>query len=682
MQQQPTRQRTYHQQQQEDEQSISNSTTLSDKDLDSSVYLGDTGRNDNVLLFGGRNLALSSSNNNGRAIDLSSDTLSSSQSTTTPTEDWTEIPLFALPRTATIQSHTTEASNSSNTSSASNSNSTSNNSLNNNRDSLGQSLFPSHDGNGIFIRDLEESLIMDEGSIYASGLGLDFDSNRRRGTGSTTTSDSRTDRSSLSSSNNGHFRTSTRRSASRSARLGNTRRPLQPIQQYTSSTSPTRLVLSSNINSPTFTSTSLELEEEEEEDERDDGLFTTNSTNSNMGSSWALTEAHLSTLPQSRSSRTDSYNQQNELDEDEEAGHLTLGNKWKAGKEREVIQESRYDDLEDEDEQIKFTFGRGAGRASYPTPPPENTFIKRRHRESGRGKGSQKRSSTSGSHQGAPSISSIIIPTSIQQQSMTLEEIMIHRELIRRKNEKAIFMGRIVGSFMEVDGDTLDLLANSPNTPKATSFISTTPTQTRTGTPTPFRPATWTPESTRRRKGKEAHGIETLFNFAREELGDIEMRNREDREDYEEEEDSGNETETEGISTRARNGLLKSKGAVAEWYKEFRVPTSSTSIIFASTTSNDNNTPTRSHSLSSLPLYLLDSLSPIPLQYSDSNLLESNANGLRRTNSYASGSNTGGESRKYKSTDEINPEFELEGLEYAISYWRRILRKIRWSNST
>ncbi|KAL8290334.1 hypothetical protein RQP46_002592 [Phenoliferia psychrophenolica] len=258
-------------------------------------------------------------------------------------------------------------------------------------------------------------------------------------------------------------------------------------------------------------------------------------------------------------------------------------------------------------------------RHSYPSPPPLSLSrrMKRRHRQEGRSGTSQKRSSASGSVGVAPT--SLPPPPSA---SIVLPPPPVLIPTPERKD--TAFFGKLVRKLVDVDTETMDLFHAAESLPTPTPSRSTSPTPSATPTPSLKEPP---------------HGFQALASYARSELGfgfsdDVAMVV----------DDSGDETETEGNTT-------------TRW------------IHYSPTSASRTSEPSRSHSLTSLPSYFLSPLSAssasAPVAVSP--LKEQPPPLLRRTSSF---------SGKIMDDDSAWGG-EFEGFEAAISYWRRILRRMR-----
>ena len=450
--------------------------------------------------------------------------------------------------------------------------------------SLSHSLFPSHDGNGIFTTSLSDSLVISEvPSIYASAADLDG--------AYITPSDE--DASIPSSEDRASYRL--RHSIRRVSVAGTT----------TSSFS--------DLSHPSYSGSSI-------------------------GGSWALTSEALSTLPDVSSSsaahiaRPSSAAFTSDSSEDESQGDVR--GTPRRGERRRT---ARYDEQEDEDEDLlsrtpqAASAGIGAfarrrkeagekesrsSREAYPSPPPERlSKVKRRHRQSGRTGGSQKRSSTSGSV-GVE----VRIRGSARKPESRREDVEEQRaNELRTEVEKEVFLGNFFGKVMDVDTATLHLIANADPTP--------TPSRSSSPNHSPLSSYHSRP------RARVVHGFAALSRHANEELGHSHFHfgGELDTEMYDVDEESGVETETEA----------------APWSR-----------------THDGAELGRSHSLSSLPRALFDGV------MADVEKPKT----LRRTSSLLS-SGREGNGREGGMENAWGGEFE--GLEAAMSYWRRILRRMR-----
>jgi hypothetical protein len=459
--------------------------------------------------------------------------------------------------------------------------------------SMSASLFPSHDGGGIFGARLSDSLVMSEApSIYASTADLD-------GEGAYATEDD-----SIPSSDD-YVR------AREQGRVGGTRR--LSLAGTTSSSF-------SDVSYPSIGRSA-----------------------SDAGSSWALTEAALSTIPDASSAisatRPESAAFTSDSSEDEREGNARR-------------RPARYDELEDEDEELlsrtpsAVSAGLGAlyrkarrrksggeatnAREAYPSPPPESvrsgSATKRRHREAGRFGvgGSQKRSSASGSVGGSAS-------KNVEGQTLAAgSDTRTRSGPSREQLESQVFLGRLVGKVVRIDKGTLNLLS--------------TPTPTRASSPA----LSSSSHLNRHRKhASQPHGLDAFAHFVRSELdtssrfhlyADASMSN------LSEEEESGNETETEPHSS---------------WYTSYHPPTHLTPAH-------------RSHSLSSLPSYLHSSPTSSVTPKGAPAVVPPPT--LRRTSSFSSRQSAGSGAGGKESTAWGG---EFDGLEAAVSYWRRWLAVMR-----
>lgn len=417
---------------------------------------------------------------------------------------------------------------------------------------------------------------------------------------------------------------------------------------------------------------------------------------SSIGGSWALTEEALSTVPHATPlggvaavlhsgsgsadftedssddeslvgivvgrRRTPTRRIAGELEDDDEvllsatphaasAGMLSESGRGGRG----AMYSRRYEWKED-DESIR-------SREAYPSPPPEGAMaggsrirIKRRHRQSGRNAGSQKRSSASGSIAGAEAaiVASPLLlggKTTRRPQEVAAQQLE-EDKILRLKAEKDVLLGGVASRLMEIDTATLELVATvrAPPTPEAT------PTPSRATSPTPHL------VTPRQHSRKAAHGIHALAQHARDELGDSSMYSLSGGE----EEDSGEETETEVDHSH--------KPVQQQWHTATTPPTLAPRRAPASSSASSTSPPPRTLSASSLPLYLSDALAPLThtnLANSASTLKPPGMPFIRRTSSYSSSGAVlpGGEENPWGG--------EFEGFEAAMSYWRRLLRRMR-----
>lgn len=455
-------------------------------------------------------------------------------------------------------------------------------------------MFPSHDGNGIFV---EDSLVLSEApSIYATG-GLGLDGTR-----------------------------------------------------------------------------SITSEEDEEQDEEDDVRSVPASTMSSesesfwrgrrenvapssVGDSWALTEAALSTIPDADypinlgPARAASVGLTSSDSSEDESFYNGVTPRPATRVGRRHPQSLR----EDPDEALLNNTPHAAsaglfrsGRKGYPSPPPEGLRGvkggKRRHRRSGRTGDSQKKSSTSGSV-GGQSATRRSAPTAVELAPAATED----------EGKENLFLGQVMGKLLDIDTPTLDLIS---------SAALPTPTQSRASSPVRYARRTQTSNRSPKSALSSHRGFAALSRHARFEIdGDAGQYAHFIDVDDEERmlvDDSGDETETE----------LALKGSVASWYSEYIPPSSTSSSLSPSSTSEVPvailGTQHRSKSLTSLPLP--SSLTkPTPI--------------LRRTSSFSSSSSHGHSQTRARARSG-EPQMlpwggELDGLDAAVSYWRRILRTLR-----
>ena len=308
-----------------------------------------------------------------------------------------------------------------------------------------------------------------------------------------------------------------------------------------------------------------------------------------------------------------------------------------------------------------------SSRDSYPTPPPDSVLrkskpSKRRHRTSGRLGGSQKRSSASGSARSEPRMegSSSAID---EEMGKPGEAVMrSRREASERKQvENQVFLGGFLGKL--TDFDTLQLIADSSappvHTPRSSSHSRHSSRSLAAAYPT---------------RTNGPHGFE---KFSLEARAQLDFRPPGDSAMHDQDEDSGEETETELTAMGSANGL---------WFKEQQRQ------LRKSKSAVEQFSPakSRSISLSSLPFYLLDVLNPLSSYSSTPTLVEPTAEHtispplveqpLRRSNSHTSSSrysSSGSGGRVQKAERRQTEWADSDGLEAAIGYWRRILRSLR-----
>lgn len=526
----------------------------------------------------------------------------SSRSTATVTQrhaEWEVVSAFARPPSGTATSSSTASSSA--------------------RDhqhspaSLSHSLFPSHDGNGIFTTSLSDSLVVSEApSIYASAADLD-----------------------------GAYITPSDEDAS------------VPSSEDRASYRPHNSVRRTSVAGTTTSSFS-------------DLSHPSYSGSSSIGGSWALTSEALSALPDVSSSSTahiarpSSAAFTSDSSEDESQGDIR--DTPRRGERR---RNARYDEQEDEDEDLLSrtpqaeSAGIGAfmrrrkeakdeesrsSREAYPSPPPERLAkVKRRHRQSGRTGGSQKRSSTSGSV-------GVEVRNRVERSARKPENRRRDVEEQRAKElrtdvEKEVFLGKFFGKVMDVDIATLHLIANADPTP--TPSRSTSPSfpyphphphsHSHSHSHQQFHSSSHSSPYYPRPRARVVHGFAALSHHARQELGPSHFHfgGDLDSEMYDLDEESGAETETEP----------------APWARPHE----------------SGGELGRSHSLSSLPRALFDGIVP----------RGDKPKTLRRTSSLSSRSGSGREGSGREGGMENAWGGEFEGLEAAMSYWRRILRRMR-----
>ncbi|KAI5481185.1 hypothetical protein MNV49_005620 [Pseudohyphozyma bogoriensis] len=261
-------------------------------------------------------------------------------------------------------------------------------------------------------------------------------------------------------------------------------------------------------------------------------------------------------------------------------------------------------------------------RHAYPTPPPE-LKSKRRHRHNGRA-GSQKKSSISSDS--APQRSVATTPVA--------STVIVPPRVVEREEEETLSFpgGKILSTLFQLPPETIQLF----NTP--------TPTQSRSTTPHPSYSLSYKsrPRSARHSK---PHGWHAVARQARLEIdgGDGQYYFADDQ-DYEM---SGDETEVEG----ERDGERTRRASDAE--------------TIGDRSESGGWADKRSRSLTELPL---------------SEVLGLGMSSLRRATSLT-GSSLGGSSQNGEAESPW-PGEELDGLEAAVSYWRRILRRLTGARST
>jgi hypothetical protein len=304
-----------------------------------------------------------------------------------------------------------------------------------------------------------------------------------------------------------------------------------------------------------------------------------------------------------------------------------------------------------------------SSKDSYPTPPPESRrsrAVKRRHRTSGRLDGSQKKSSASGSvgvgeEQRELNRNEPFLESPNQLGDVAMRE---QREWTsRRQAEKSVFLGNIIGRITDIT--TLQLIAETP--------------LSRSTTPTPISSSYRHTRASTYSQSAVVHGFDAFGRQAREDLGtgDFHFRNLDaEMSDLDEGDETGDETETEGMGSRMKKVFGESA---------------------------------RSLSLSSLPLYLLGALPPLtslspPSSNSGSAIEADRTRSPRRTSSFSFYPPQMGQSSRryvvssvlsatslclptaiyYHSRGSTSDEevYEGDGLQAAIGYWRRVLRRL------
>ncbi|KAK4050354.1 hypothetical protein OIO90_005147 [Microbotryomycetes sp. JL221] len=358
-------------------------------------------------------------------------------------------------------------------------------------------------------------------------------------------------------------------------------------------------------------------------------------------------------------------------------------------------------------------------RDAYPSPPPESNHLrlssslllkKRRHKQNGRAKSSQKRSSASGSIAGKEAArsasnkradaSSSAAATTTTSTPVREEEEEAQSQVARRHDlENQLLLGSVLSKFVSVDTGTLEMLT-MPLTPGAT------PTPSRSASPNRHLLLS-TPKPRERDSHQVTHGLQRLAAHARQELGQdgfgvvedapmffFESLIEDEQQDEQDQDDGGDETETEMPRIATSN----------RWVHSTSPP------VFAPRTIKPQrhqvSVPTRSFSTSSVPAFLA------ALQQQDEQDDDlSRQNQLVRSNSFVSTCSTTDSSQKHQylsrrrgldhhrhthhhelidgvedetmsmsssSTTTTSPwGGEFERFEAALSYWRRLLNKLR-----
>ncbi|ORY83549.1 hypothetical protein BCR35DRAFT_303414 [Leucosporidium creatinivorum] len=502
--------------------------------------------------------------------------------------------------------------------------------------SLTHSLFPSHDGNGIFIAG---SLVQsDEGGLgtgatYATEEEGDLDSSLP--SGSSALSDTTSSSSFGGEARRGHDGLHAPPGGSVGGSWALTEEALSTVPHATP-LGGGAAVLHSGPTSADFT-------EESSDDESLEGIV----------------------VGRRRTPTRRGAGEQQELEDDEVLLSSTphaasAGMFFEGGRGGRAMYSRRFEGKEENES--------SRSREAYPSPPPEDAMvgsrirIKRRHRQSGRHAGSQKRSSASGSIAGAEAVvASPLLLGKTTRRPREVDAQQLEEDKIRRlKAEKDVLFGGVASRLMEIDTATLELVATvqAPPTPEAT------PTPSRSASPTPpfSTPRTSSP---RHHSRKSVHGIQALAQHARDELGDSAMYSLSGGE--EEEQDDGDETETEVDHSP--------KPIQQQWHTSTTPPTLAPRRAPSTPSASSDAPPPRTLSASSLPLYLSNSLAPLThtnLANSASTLKPPTTMPLiRRTSSYSSSGAVlpGGEENPWGG--------EFEGFEAAMSYWRRLLRRMR-----
>ena len=386
-----------------------------------------------------------------------------------------------------------------------------------------------------------------------------------------------------------------------------------------------------------------------------------------LGSSWALTEAALASVPDARrpdgglqlflGRSADKADSAVLTDDDGSTDELGAGSRE---------EEARSLDGDEDDEPMAASAGLSgalrrarstrreqagdnlaSGRSwagSYPSPPPETarsalgpTVTKRRHRHAGKA-GSQKRSSTAGSVRGAfsdPGKTARLRHRSEADGSVAAEPAASRASAVQVRSAPAtpLFLGSALARLTRADPDTLALFSDADGD----SYLGLTP---YSASPTPTQSRAPSPSLV-------AHGLARLSRYAQDELDDLapafHVRDVHSVDKIQEQDaDSGAETETEGDR------------AGPKWVRSFRPPS-------PALTDEGAGALARSFSARSLPAYLgeaggLNSMTSLGLK------------GARRLVDEAEGGADAGSSPWGG---------EFEGREAALSYWRRLLRQLR-----
>ncbi|KAM0790088.1 hypothetical protein ACM66B_005416 [Microbotryomycetes sp. NB124-2] len=416
--------------------------------------------------------------------------------------------------------------------------------------------------------------------------------------------------------------------------------------------------------------------------------------------SWALTEAALSTIPDAtlqhhqadvhKASSADltSDSSESPLSSEDESLVGVVGSRRgrrKLSQAHHRHQRLAATDEGDEDSAAAHSADR-FDRHSYPTPPPEfktAKVSKRRHRQSGRARSSQKKSSTSGSVAGnerRTAVGHVIV------EDNTMDTPLEESEESTASSTGSVPFGSVIEKVMTVDSETIEMVMQfEPVTPGAT------PTPSRSTSPT--RQLQSTPRS---RHAKPVHGLQALAQHARQELGgDMPMFYL--GHEQEDDEDAGDETETETSHlTSLHDGLStpvpSTAAPVARWVHSASPPVFAPRPTPPPSTEETHTAlpsmPVRSYSTSSVPAFLA------ALSRSDASAT------VRRRASFVSStesSELGVRSRylqKHAVIDDIDAESDLsssvasstssspwggefERFEAAMSYWRRLFNKLR-----
>ncbi|KAK4050996.1 hypothetical protein OIV83_003125 [Microbotryomycetes sp. JL201] len=499
------------------------------------------------------------------------------------------------------------------------------------------------------------------------------------------------------------------------------------------------------VNITSSTRSLLSEEEEEEEEEEDslasitfgtsssstssdndrrlhDASFHTANARDTTTNSWALTEAALSTIPdatmqhstlvhKAASADLTSDSSQSPLSSEDESLTGLVGSR--RGRRRfskrrtATTRAGAHALLETDDEQVEDNSAVRFMRLSYPTPPPETRTKanKRRHRQSGRARGSQKKSSTSGSvagnEQRRSAAGSVLTRRHhIEDSSQTTVSVPKNEATLIRAT---LPLGSVVAKVLTVDQGTLELLSRQePDTPGAT------PTPSRSTSPHRYLQSTPRPRTTKR----DGYDVEALARHARQELGGGDMTPMFfiAADGQEEEEDVGDETETEMGHSAAMHEKLSTpvpNAPVARWVHAATPPVFAPRPTSprqrdggAKEAGNDlalaTTMPPRSYSTSSVPAFLA-ALKRTDVQHTSIPSRGRRASFLSSTDSSSSlrrhhhslaidgidyDSNISEPLSVTSSTSSSSSSSspwggEIERFEAAMSYWRLLLNKLR-----